>query len=73
MKIAKILDNKKQNQKDEREVSLLCSDCGNYFNISVGELCWHYEIGNKIPQRCLSCKEKKKESFKNSTKKEVKK
>ena len=53
--------NQKKNEKDKREITLICHSCGRPFIIGLGEICWHYRVGNIIPTRCKKCKEKIKE------------
>lgn len=61
--------NRDKNRGNRTSVTLVCKECNNMFTTTVGELCWHYDVGNLIPVYCNNCKSKrKKEKLQNQTK-----
>lgn len=63
MKLLEILKNQQVNRESSEQVTLVCKDCGNTYYKKIGEICWHYAVGNIIPNRCSDCKSKRKELF----------
>ena len=53
--------NRVKNRLSKESATLVCKGCSKMFTINVGEICWHYEMGNLIPGFCPDCKTKKKE------------
>ena len=53
--------NREKNRRNDTNVVLVCKECNGIFTTTVGELCWHYDIGNLIPVYCDKCRTQKKE------------
>ena len=53
--------NRAKNRLNKTSATLVCKDCNRMFTINIGEICWHYEVGNLIPVFCPECRAKRKE------------
>lgn len=53
--------NRAKNRLNKTSATLVCKDCNRMFTINIGEICWHYDVGNIIPETCPDCRAKKKE------------
>ena len=54
-------NNRTKNRLNQTAAALVCKDCSKMFTINIGEICWHYDVGNLIPQFCPDCRKKRKE------------
>jgi transcription elongation factor Elf1 len=53
--------NRIKNRTNHSSATLVCKNCNKMFTINIGEICWHYEVGNLIPQFCSDCRENRKQ------------
>lgn len=56
--------NRSKNRLNQTTATLVCKGCNKMFTINIGEICWHYDVGNLIPEFCPDCRAKKKEARK---------
>lgn len=61
MNLKKRDSNRAKNRLNQTSATLVCKKCNKMFTINIGELCWHYDVGNLIPQFCPDCRKKRKE------------
>lgn len=54
--------NRTKNRLSKTSATLVCKNCNKMFPINIGEICWHYEVGNLIPGFCPDCRKKRKDS-----------
>ena len=52
--------NRTKNRLNKTSATLVCKNCNRMFTINIGEICWHYDMGNLIPGFCPECREKRK-------------
>lgn len=52
--------NRVKNRLNQTSATLVCKNCNKMFTINLGEICWHYDVGNLIPQFCPDCREQRK-------------
>lgn len=50
----------KQKKKTVMDQEIKCCDCGEIFEMSVGEIQWFHEMNYDLPRRCKGCRLKKK-------------
>ena len=60
LKLKEILRNRQFNRSNETKVTITCPDCGNNWEMTLGELSWYHEVGNIIPIACENCRKVKK-------------
>ena len=62
MNLEKKYKNRESNRRNNTSVTLVCKECNKMFTTTVGNICWHYDVGNLIPAFCDDCKKTKKET-----------